>query len=246
MRRPPKDRALLHAKLAALRERGVSPTADDILDLHTACVRVVSPHASTPAIDLFDTPTLCGSLNAPIKLWTHSLASAAWLSDYAEGWFSNEIRLWITAIAFAHAHAREAIFSSLTNRADALRAMLDWSLSITATPAELIEGINAVTSTSAERPAAEAKESASAVARFRTIISDLETTSGIPSDVWLYHRSASAVCSAWSRAIRRHASAFSPSSLVEDDHDPEAEAALQNLQQVFCRILERHGVEVIR
>lgn len=241
---PPKDRALLRAKVDALQARGVVPDCDDIVDLMEACRRVVNPHRDT-ALDLLDCPTLCGRLDEPVKLWPHSIASATWLYDLAQGWFRDSPRLWVLACVYAHAHARERVFLTLTSRQEAVRAILDWSLGCTATVSELMEGLAAVTG-AGEATDADAKADSQAVACFRRVVDDLEAMSGLPREHWLYGRAAQSVCAAYSRARRLHAAAFAPAGYPADDSDSEADAAVAALQKTIVRILSKHGVEVRR
>ncbi len=225
---------LLEATLADLRERGITPDTADILRLHAACENVLHPDPRQ-RLDLIGVP--CPVASTAVYLWPLSVGAAIWLETYAEVWWKASDTWMFWAIAFALAHSRENVFTTLTDKEEAYERVHAWALGVTCSRAELEAAVDWVLGRSDAPPPSKKQQGVEIRDAWVKIIGAIEVQSGIPAETWLWKKSARAVFSAYRHCLEIRAGIFGGVSKAPDD---DLNAALGALARTKKAIVQKH------
>lgn len=220
--------ALRHIR--ELRERGAEPTVEEALRLVLLCERVADPYADG-RLEGVGIPARCGASDE--WLWPLTIGAAVWYRELACGWFAGEGERLFWALAFALAHARDkAALTACRTREAAERMILDWSLSLCCTRAELEEAVDGVLPPVPPADPGGVRRGTD----WGWIVGTVEAVTGIPCDHWLWEVSRDETIRAWYRAKQVQAARGGPSAPEE----PSAgDLALMELASYKALIIKR-------
>jgi hypothetical protein len=212
--------ALRH--LRELRERGAEPTVEEALRLVYLCERVADPHADG-RLEHVGIPVRCGASDE--WLWPLTIGAAVWYRELACPWWEGEGERLFWALAFALAHARDkAALTACRTREAAERMILDWSLSLCCTRAELEQAVDEAL----PPPAPAEPGGVNKGTDWGWIVGTVEAVTGIPCDHWLWEVSRDETIRAWYRA--RQVSAARVGGSAPEAPSAEDEALLELAQ----------------
>lgn len=227
--------ALQH--LRELRERwGVEPTLEESIWIVSLCERVLCPCEGERS-DLCGIPIRAGV--SDVFLWPFTIGASVWYQDYAAKWWGAEVDRMNTALCYALANARDkdAIRSVALSKESAEKTIKAWALSLNCTPQELCQAFDEAIPPVTPSDDRKGKDTPKKI-DWESIVGEIEATTGIPADHWLWDVSKDATLRAWHRArsvlIARAGGSSSGSVL-----DP-LNVALQDLADAKTAIIKAH------
>jgi len=184
--------------LRELREKwGVEPTLEETLWVVQLCEKVLNPGIGAHA-SLIGIPERVGG--SDVWLWPPTIGAAVWWREFALAWWAQDEERASLSLAFALAHARDRETLTACRTQDATEAMIhDWSLSLTCTRAELNDAVDRIYSET-ERP--RKRNDSAKVMDWSSLIAELEVSSGLPSDRWIWSVSRAHTIEAWHASKR--------------------------------------------
>lgn len=162
---------------------GVEPDADDIVELYKACQRVDEPYRHTN-LALINMPVVVGG----VPLWPLTIGASIWLDEYAFKWWSESNTLMRWALVFAFMRGRDKdVFGSLVDEKQAHRAIKNAVMRLACNEKELDDAIDILTGVkNAPKRETENHDDPD----WERVIAELEVSSGISADQWLWGKSA--------------------------------------------------------
>jgi len=187
----------LRIELDDLRERyGVEPSIEEVLWLSKACDRCDNPYTHE-RIDLMDIPCPVGG----VHVWPLTIGAACWLDAYASAWWGKSDELYFWALAYALVNARDSnAFRHMTDEQTAGEAVKECALRFAVNREELEAAIDFVLGKPFETVPDE-KQLAEAKAKmdWARLVQEIETSTGITADIWLWGKSAAYTAQAYCR-----------------------------------------------
>ena len=175
----------LQLEINDVRKRlGIEPSAEDIIALYEACNRCDAPFQKSN-LALIGAPVEVGGVN----LWPLTIGASIWLDEYAFKWWgkSNTLMHWALVFAFVKGYEQD-VFIELITESKAHKAIKETCLQFACNEKELENAIDQLTH---KKPITGKPETVTPNPDWERVISELELTSGIPADVWLWGKSAS-------------------------------------------------------
>ena len=224
--------ALRH--LQELKERwGVEPTLAESLWVVRLCDRVLSPNEGERA-DLCGMPARAGV--SDVWLWPITIGASVWVQDYAQKWWGQDDERMYMAFCFALANGRkrDAMREASLSPERAADLVGAWALGLNCTNEELHAAFNIVVP---GKPKG-AKENTASKIDWDAVVGELEASTGIPADHWLWDVSKDATLRAFHRA-KQVTIARAGGGSAGDMLDPLTRA-LQELAEAKGAIIEAH------
>lgn len=229
---------LLRAEAADIEARGLRMSPEAAVRLHAACRAVCEPADVNVRLDLLGIPEPVGA--SGVHLWSLSIAAGCWLEEYAAGWWAKAPTRYFYALAFAMANARTSVFRELTDEATAWLRIRAFALGLAVYAAELEAAVDRVLGVPAGRIRTrdtEDEASGKMSGQWLELVGELEATSGIRAEEWLFGRAAQTVFAVWSRQMRIRA-AMAGAKL---DERSALDDAIENLARVKRDIIRKAG-----
>ena len=163
-------------------------TADEIAGLVDCTRRIADPYGAA-GVSLIDIPV---ARVRGVDFRPLSVGASVWLSEYAERWWGDDptCYFWALVYALVHANDRDA-FADLTDRGAARAAIVRTCLRLALSRSEVEDAVDKALGRVGDlydTPAS--KERKEARTDWAGFVARLETQTGIPSDEWLWGRSA--------------------------------------------------------
>jgi len=218
--------------LKELREKwGVEPTLEETLWIVRLCERVINPGLGANA-GLIGIPERCGA--SDVWLWPATIGAMVWWREFAFTWWEGDSERIFIAQVFALAHARDKDVFTMCRTREAAEAMIyDWRLSLTCTREEIEDAFDRLLPPDARpRPKSDSK----ALMDWSTLVAEIEVSSGIPSEHWLWKVSRVHTIEAWHASKRIIAAQSGRSSNGLD----AADEAIQDLAYAKSMIVDAH------
>lgn len=236
MIKKPDIHPLAEKHLRELRGRwGIILTDAEVLWIVQLCERVICPGGGGD-LEYIGMPERVG--HSDVFLWRLTIGAAIWLEECAFRWWSDSNQL-IRANAFALAHARRGdVFRDLYIRETAERVIKQWFRGLGCTHEELDEAISRLyppqETLGGDR---DGKAIDNHAWSWGAIIDDLEATTGIQADHWLWDQAVGVT-------LRRLALAKQVAAAgVGGDVDKDTDKALFNLAQAKKSIIDLRGAK---
>lgn len=172
----------LQIELKDIRNRfKIEPDIEDIIKLYEACKRCDAPFRQTN-LALIGTPVVVGG----VALWPLTIGASIWLDEYAFRWWGGSNKLMHWALVFAYVKGREnGTFTELTSEKEAYRKIRSTIMQFACHQAELD---NAIEILIGSKEPVESKDTSDP--DWERVVVELEVSSGITADVWLWGKSA--------------------------------------------------------
>ena len=234
----PEIHPLARTHLRELRERwGVEPTLEEAVWIVALCEKVLNPGIGARA-ELIGVPARCGASDE--WLWPMTVGAGIWFRELACAWWDGDPDRQFWALAFAMAHGRDkAVLAACRTREASAGMIREWSLSLACTREEMEAAVDAVLPPAGrpERKQGAATEGAMDWAR---LVAELEVSSGIPADRWIWGVSRAHTMQAWHAA--RQVIAAQGGKSAEGGRSA-ADEALMDLAAAKDAIIKAHAKE---
>lgn len=228
--------ALQH--LRELRERWrVEPTLEEALWIVRLCERVICPSEGERS-DLCGFPVRVGI--SDVWLWPFTVGGSIWWQDRALVWFSCNKEILYHALCFVLAHGRDrvAMREIWSSRSAAEEAVRTWAAGLTCTAEELGAAVDAVLPSNAPvtRVSKPPVEQQQARVDWDRVTGEIEASTGIAADHWVWDVSRDATMRAWSRSR----AVLCAMAGAKPPHMDALDRALADLAAAKAAIIEAH------
>lgn len=175
----------LKIELDDVRKRfGIEPDAEDVIKLYEACKLCDAPFQHTN-LSLIGFGVEVGG----VMLYPLTIGASIWLDEYAVNWWGTSNTLMHWALVFAFVKGRErGVFADLTDEKTAHAAIRKICLNFACNEKELAKAIDVLTGQKEAEPVG---ENTHGDPDWLKVVAELEITSGIDADMWLWGKSAS-------------------------------------------------------